>query len=302
MNDLHVVSENDELSTRNGSAVLRVALELQDAAKLSGKFALIGGGKDKLVDLPGIVGVLESRRINGRFRPLVQIFDKAAKFFLGFSVQSPRIFQLEGTNFSHVYCHNQPWIGAIVRRKYVGSRVHLYVHNRVMVGASPISIRRALMQFDSVICVSDFIRLDLMKRAGFKNRTASIVKFTTVFSGVDYDKYDQPLSKNVDEVDIVYVGRIIPEKGTHILAMSIQSISHDLLDAVRVVGGEGFLPRESLSEYELGVVHALRDSSVRFTMTGPVPPNQIPDLINSAKVIVVPSICCLLYTSDAADE
>ncbi|WP_190273486.1 glycosyltransferase family 4 protein [Crystallibacter crystallopoietes] len=299
------MSEHDELSSRNGSAILTVCRELSAAAAQRSIRSWIGGGSDKVNDLPAAVGVLYKARAV-RHERLVRLLDKLAKFTVGRSFSAPRLESEDGLTPSDVFCHNQPWIARTVRSSYPKSRVHLYVHNRILMGAPPATVRRVLRQFDTIICVSNFIASDLQRRAGIdRNPRSDQYRFRTVFNGVDIKKFEQRSEDN-QPVDIVYVGRIIPEKGAHVLSQAVADIAASRKLQVRLVGGHSFLPSGELTDYEKSVLRTLKMPNITLHHTGPVPPSRIPGLINSAKIAVVPSVwdepCALVFLEGMASS
>lgn len=289
MTDLHLVSENDELSLRNGSAILQIATRLQNAAQQCGRVSWIGGGLGRSTGQFETVEVLRKRWFASQ--PFAKNVDRVVKFLFGQSITAPRLIGAVDRSVSDVFCHNQPWLFDAVRQKYPAARVHLYVHNRILTGARPKVIRRILRAFDSVICVSGFIARDLKNRAAYDAGEAHPMNIKVVFNGVDAARFNfEERTVPAQPIDIAYVGRIVEEKGTLILARAIAMLAETRKVSFRLIGGATFLPRDKLSPYECQVLGVLERSNADYEFTGPVSPSRIPDLINSAKVLVVPSI------------
>lgn len=289
MADLHLISENDELSERNGSAILTVTRGLQAAAKAVGRQAWIGGGSGRLVNLADAIEVFEINSPWAKKLPLLSDLDGAAKYLLGRSPLAARLRPSTLPNVENVYCHNQPWISNSVRGTFPQAKVHLYVHNKVLVGAPARVVRKVLRKFDTVISVSDFISQDLQTRAAYSSYHSDRPTFRSVFNGVDASRFggDQ---EDHDPVDVVYVGRVVRDKGTHVLARAMVKVAESQQCSLRIVGGAGFLPTEAVSKYEAQVLELLRTGGVNFETTGPVAPQQVPGLVNTAKIMVVPSV------------
>lgn len=305
MTDLHIISENDELSVRNGSAVLRVAQELQKAALAAGTMSWIGGGAGKLVDLERAVEILEAPNNGGALNPLLKRLSQVSKYALGASLTSPRVKSNTAFAPDNIYCHNQPWIADAVRRAYPGAKIHLYVHNKVLNSAPPSTIRTVIGRFDSVITVSNFIRKDLLLRARLHESRRDAIAIRTVYNGVDCSRFSLKHSEE-KSVDVVFLGRVIPDKGVHVLAEAMSKLSGTLRCSLRIVGGSTFLPDGRITEYEQSVFSVLKASGIDYSHTGPVPPHQVPALINSSRIIVVPSVwddpCPLVFLEGLASE
>lgn len=302
--DWHILSATEELSTRNGSAILTVARNLALAARERGHGAWLMGGHHDNNDLGNIVELLETRPkiINPRIN---RNLDAAAKYFFGRSLETPRIKNSENNQPSHIYCHNQPWLIRSVRQHFPQAKLYLYVHNRILRGARASTIRSIIDSCDAVICVSDFIRQDLGKRAGMSAAEVNATMRVQI-NGVDSSPYlDGAYAEDEPQYDVVYVGRIIPEKGVHVLADALARAAKIRPISALVVGGHSFLPGAE-TKYVQSVQRALHNTGVNVTFTGPVPPDTIPGLINSAKLHVVPSVwdepCALVLLEGLASR
>lgn len=290
MVELHIVSTNEELSKRNGSAVLTVCLGLQGSAALHGTTALIAGGAGKIVDLDGTVELLAAAPHFFTTSRIGQLLDRGLKYFLGRSPAAPSILgRADLVDVSDIYYHNQPWMHGAHTRTAPNARAHLYVHNQIMKGAPARTIRRVLSQFSSIVCVSLFIERDLQARAKIAPGSELAGKFAVVLNGVDTGRFEGPLGRTTPpECDVAYVGRIVPEKGVHVLADALAQIRHRKM-RVTIVGGPSFLPAQVRTDYELAVMKRFAESGVEIHATGPIAPADIPSYMDSAALVVIPS-------------
>jgi glycosyltransferase involved in cell wall biosynthesis len=302
--DWHVVSATEELSSRNGSAILTVVKNLASAAKRRGHGGYIIGAHNPKNDLDNVWELLTPRPWTVNHR-MPRRLDNAAKYLVGRSPNTPVVERIDNHQPTHIYCHNQPWLVRSVREQYPEAKIFLYVHNKIMQGARRSTIRSIIEACNGVLCVSDFIRTELGTRAGMTSE--EIQKTIKVhMNGVDSTPYLKAEgTKGEQPFDVVYVGRIIPEKGVHILAEALARISISRNITVLVVGGHTFLPGAE-SAYERHVKSLLMRDGIAATFTGPVPPTNIPTLINSAKLHVVPSIwdepCALVLLEGLASQ
>jgi glycogen(starch) synthase len=82
---------------------------------------------------------------------------------------------------------------------------------------------------------------------------------------------------------VLCLGRLSPEKGFDVAVRAFASVSRGFPDARLVVGGDG--PERHLLE-DMAAQLGLTD---RVEFVGWVPPDRVPDLLNTASVVVVPS-------------
>ncbi|SKC60740.1 glycosyltransferase family 4 protein [Okibacterium fritillariae] len=296
MSELHLISPNDELSRRNGSAILTVARELSYAAHARGTQSVVGGGRNQLKDLDFAVEAIQPPSANRA----AEIADGVTKLLFGKSLRAAKIDALPDVQY--VFAHNLPWLGGEIAKKFPEARRILYVHNRILTGAPPITIRRVLSAFDVVICVSEYIRTDLLRRAG----RAPACRIVVVYNGVDYEKFSAAEAGKEFASDVAFVGRIIPEKGASEFAKAVAKVSSVRPLTVTFVGGKSFLPSDHESGYEREVRQILENSEAEVNRTGPIPPARIPAIMNAAKVVAVPSVwpepCALVFLEAMASD
>lgn len=278
--DLHLVSPHDELSVRNGSAILSVAKSLQAAAVASGRSSIIGGSVDRIGDLHGST-IAYSQVHRGRVR---RVLDRPLKT-VGRSSTVPRLDPTLLRDAEYIYCHNLPWIGRAIRQIAPKAHVTLYLHNRALSGAPRRVARNVLSNFDDVACVSDYIRNDLVRRF---HPLPAHPEIRTVYNGVDFTRFTGPVPDG-DIYDLTFVGRIVPDKGALQFAQAARQISEQRPLAVALIGGSRFLPAEQ-TEYESAVKSELTAPNIHLTVTGPVPPARVPDIMNQSRIVVVPSV------------
>lgn len=142
----------------------------------------------------------------------------------------------------------------------------------------------AAKRTDRFICVADDMT-DTYVSAGIAPRT----KFTTVYSGFDVEPFLSPrrsreevrteLGFRPDDVVIGKIARLFPLKGHEFLLKSAQRIVADHSDARFLLVGDGILRAEI--EQSLAAM-GIDD---RFTFTGLVEPEQIPELIHAMDIV-----------------
>lgn len=278
----HILPRGDRIIEANGSAVLRVCRELIKASHSCGNQAELIADRNLKHDGYGCEGKIEYRKFRdsklGSILGVILIFLRLRGYRDGFKLKLTSPGKLP----SRVYVHNRPWVGRELRRTLPDSQLILYLHNVTMAGTPSYVIRSMLAQYDSVVCVSDYLRSELIKRSNASETDQQ--RIFTVRNSVDAALYD--LEPNVIR-DILYVGRVIPQKGLHVL---LQALAADELSETKllVVGGSSFLSHTA-SEYELACRTYADRHGLQVEFVGPMPPASIPSVMASCRIVAIPS-------------
>jgi glycosyltransferase involved in cell wall biosynthesis len=184
---------------------------------------------------------------------------------------------------AYLVAHNAP---ALVPYVDVGRHVPLlYAHNQVLGRYSARDAARVLAPAAAIVCVSDFLATQIRERL-----PASLhEKVRTVRNGVDTAMFGVPREPRQDHLRVVFVGRVIPAKGVHVLLDAVREIGRRDVE-VTIIGRPGFDGSAPLDAYErrLRRTAASLPGPVRFASF--VPRTELPLLLASADVSVVPSI------------
>jgi len=107
-------------------------------------------------------------------------------------------------------------------------------------------------------------------------------KTSTVYYGLEMPKINRT-SLSFNRPHILCIGRVVEEKGFDLALEAFSLIKHSYPELKMTVAGAGsflsFLKKQSL---KLGI-----DNKVDFT--GEIPPSSVPEMINKASLVVVPS-------------
>lgn len=193
-----------------------------------------------------------------------------------------------------VEVHNRP--SYIERLKKVAPHIPvlLYLHNdpQSMRGFKTAAERlRVLQHVAAVVCVSDYIRgrlLDGLAAQALDQGLAS--KVHVVLNGVDTAMIapcsDQPRCK-----EILFVGRLIPEKGSLLFAQAAVLARAQLPDwRFVMIGAWGFTNNESPREYERQVIAEMQKLGDQGEMTGYLPRREALNRLSRASMSVIPSL------------
>lgn len=158
----------------------------------------------------------------------------------------------------------------------------LYAHNDLFRSYSDAEAARVVAACDRVICVSEYLRGTMAARvpAALRGRLGVVV------NGVDVDLFTpEPLSHARGTLRVMFVGRVIPDKGVDVLVDAVARLDRDDMEVV-VVGSQGFDRFAQLSDYERGL-RARAGARVRFEPF--VDRETLPQLLREQDVLVVPS-------------
>ena len=195
--------------------------------------------------------------------------------------QYVRFMRAETPAFVEVY--NRPVVAATIGRRFGDIPVMLHLGNdpRSMDGSrTPAERARLLERCSAVVCVSDFIRRCFLD--GLVRRRAESVY--VLHTGVR-----RPPELPPKENHIVYVGRVVPEKGVLELVQALARVlpAHPEWKA-EIIGARWFGGGEKPTTYEKTVGQAA-SACHRITLSGFRPHEEVLASLARASIAVVPS-------------
>ena len=130
----------------------------------------------------------------------------------------------------------------VVRARLPKSRIVLHMHCQWLEQLDAVLIERRLNVTDLVLGVSDFIA------AGVRRRFPSLAqRCSHIYNGADIALFAKPSGVQRTPKQLLFVGRIAPEKGVHILLDAFRIVLAQHPDAhLELIGPERVLPREVL--------------------------------------------------------
>lgn len=272
----HVVPPGDPLTAANGSAVLTVARSLSVAARKLGLNSELVGGTGVPVDLD------HARRLVVRpnDRSLATL---GMRLLVGHGPGDRGAVEVaEGPPPDVMLLHNLPWLGKAARSAYPNALSVLYVHNRILNRVPRYRAAQVLKDFDGVICVSGYVA-DTVRR--ISNR--SVIR--TVLNGAP-PPFTAP--EGGATWDVGFVGRVVPEKGLHLILEGLAHAHSASRSPIRVAiaGSRWFTGPETLGPYENYVRQIARDSPLSVDFLGRVHPSDVSGFLSSCRVVAVPSV------------
>jgi spore coat protein SA len=215
-------------------------------------------------------------------------------------------------HFDVVYLHNEPNI-LLFLRKRKGQKIVLHMHNdHLSMRLFRPFYRHALAKADRVICVSDYIR-----RQAVSHYPEYADKFCVVFNATDpqvFKPYGEEAAqqlKGVIQIDsdkqyLLYVGRLTPVKGVHVLIEAFREIHQKMPNARLIITGSSFFGGAAKTAYEQQLVNLAEPVNDAIIFTGYLPHEKLKYLYSIVNMIVLPSVwqdpCPLVVLEAMASE
>lgn len=284
---VHAITPGDHFSPRTGSAIPTVVHGIAGAA------AAQGSQRHRvLLDETTFQPRYDTADlIEYRSAPLPGLATRASDVLaarLGLPRRGAvRAFQpladaLEGGEPSFVLAHNAPALPRLLRGQ--PHTVLLYAHNDIL---RTVGHREALRSLDStaaIVCVSKALAEITARRLP----PSLVDRVHVVENGVDTVTFQPDARPRGPRVRIMFLGRMIPDKGADLLVKAAARLDRDDLEFV-VVGSAGFDRDAPLTSYEQSLRHAAAGSRSPVVFERFVQRAAVPSLLQTADVFVVPS-------------
>ena len=186
---------------------------------------------------------------------------------------------------SIVLAHNAPILPWLLRDS--AHRVVLYAHNDLLRTYTAAEADRMLRTAAAIVCVSE----SLAERTRARLPRSLAGRVHAVGNPVDVERFtpaDPPRPPTAAPLRVLFVGRMIPEKGPDVLLRAASAFRADEVE-VDLVGSEGFDAHSPLSAYERDLRALAARGSPRVTFTPFVDRAALPALLRTADVLVVSS-------------
>lgn len=193
-----------------------------------------------------------------------------------------------------VEVHNRPSYIERLKKAVPHTPLLLYLHNdpQTMRGfRTPVDRMRVLQQVAGVVCVSDYIRGQLLDGLAVQGSDLELAgKVHVVLNGVDTAAII-PRSDHLCRKEIVFLGRLIPEKGSLLFAQAAVLARAQLPDwRFIIIGARCFTNDLSLKNYEKRVVAEMQQLGDQGEMTGYLPRQEALDRLAGASMSVISSL------------
>jgi len=296
---LHAITPGDHFSPRTGSAIPTVVEGLAAAARREGAsfrhFVVLDRSTMQpryssaaVIEYTGASGPSKRERVVDLARGRIGLSRSAvARFY------APVAEAIRTREPAFVLAHNAPVLPWLLRR--TEHRIVLYAHNDLLRTYSRRESARMLDGVAAIVCVGE--SLAERTRADLPGRLAERVR--VVLNGVDCERFapaqnggGATFATDDARLRIVFVGRMIAEKGPDVLIRAAQRLGRRDLEFL-LVGSQGFARDAPLSRYEQELrrladeATAASGADIRFEPF--VERMKLPDLLRGADLLVVPS-------------
>jgi len=212
----------------------------------------------------------------------------------------------------------------VMRRAVPRAHIVFHTHDELLTRIDRAMMERRLAMANAVVTCSDYVTERWRARfPGFAHQ------IHTVGNGVDLERFqpdDTPrVGKPGENTDVLYVGRVSPEKGVHILVRAFEIVAAAVPEArLSVIGSAGLLPFNQISlleddphvaalrpfygrglvsrvqrqvfEARDGYLNSIRASVsaatlARIAFHGPLEYMDLPALYRRASLLAAPSLC-----------
>ena len=191
----------------------------------------------------------------------------------------------ENKKFQIIEIHNRPYL---VNSIYVNlknkNRFSLFLHNDPleMKGSKTIEDRKNLLsKLDKIYCVSDFI-----KKRFLTGIIDNLNKVVVLHNGVIRKQKSIPEKQK----QIIYVGRIVKQKGVDLFVDAIKEIYEDFTDWNFKIIGSPKLGIDKFDEFSIKIKKDFESLGKRAKMTGFINSKKLNKIMSDASVIVIPSV------------
>jgi glycosyltransferase involved in cell wall biosynthesis len=225
-------------------------------------------------------------------------------YYKFYALRAAWAFRNYGCDIVHI--HNFSQFAPVVKRISPRARIVLHMHCDWLVQLDYDLINRRLAEVDAIVGTSEYVTRQVRRR--FPQHAH---RCNTVFNGVDTQAFhpadgdSQPQREN-----LVYVGRLSPEKGVHVLLDSFKEVVRRRPGvALELIGGSGSVPpdfivnisedpivrnlgrfylNESYTNYLQWQVRTQLSNRVVFTAH--LPHDQVTKHLQAATLLVAPSL------------
>ncbi len=182
--------------------------------------------------------------------------------------------------------HNRPYLIKSIKKKLKGNHIlSLFFHNNPieMKGSMTIQDRKELLSnVDKIYCVSEFIKKKFLQGICDKEK-----KVVVLYNGVLRKLKSFPSKKK----EVIFVGRIVKEKGVDLLVNAISHLSQIYSHWHFKIIGSPKLGINKFDDFFSKQIQAkIRSLNNNVSLLGYVSPEELELIMSRASIIVIPSV------------
>lgn len=137
--------------------------------------------------------------------------------------------------------------------------------------------KRVLPKINLIIAMSKYIRGGIINRFPEAKKKCKVV-----YAGLDTDIFQKKVGDNKERI-ITYSGRVVPEKGVHLLSTAFKNLQREFKDIKLYILGGGIGPNIQADYFENFDYEGI-------TMLGLLPRNQVAKILRQSSIFVYPVI------------
>ena len=180
--------------------------------------------------------------------------------------------------------HNRPYLVDVVSKQNKFPII-LFFHNdpKKMKGSKSVNERKKLLnKCNYIFCVSNYI-----KKLFLEGITKDANKVQTLYNGVEYKTQKFPIKKK----EILFVGRLVPEKGAHLFVKAMKSISFSYPNwDFGLIGSIKLGELKNDNSYAQKIISEFTSIGSQAKFYGFKDQNFVQKKMKTAAIIVIPSI------------
>ena len=181
--------------------------------------------------------------------------------------------------------HNRPYIFNFLKRKISGCPITLHFHNdpQTMKGSKTVKEREYIAETAAAVYfVSNFIKKKFTE--GLKNKYKNLY---VIYNGVERKHKKLPNKKK----EVLFVGRLVPEKGVHIYCDTIKDIACDYNDwKFFLIGTSKAGQKSPKTIYEKKIIKEFINIGKNTQYLGFMSNERVQKKISQSSILIMPSI------------
>lgn len=201
------------------------------------------------------------------------------------------VAHIKQAKYDVIHIHNRPQYTHYLRKGCPDAAIILHLQNDHLLNYSPKDRETIITICDRVLFCSKFI-LDNALR-GLPNHYHD--RCSVIYNGVDCTRFNPEAPRPSNMVlpatpYVLFVGRLIPDKGAHVLLKEIATVFEKIPNLHLLVVGGAYVGGSSETSY-IGRLKALAAPfQNRVSFTGPVSHKDLPGVFAHAEAFVCPSL------------
>jgi glycosyltransferase involved in cell wall biosynthesis len=200
---------------------------------------------------------------------------------------------LKKNDYDYIVVENRPQF-VIPISKVTNSKIILHLHNDTL-NESTNNSKSIIDKCYQIFTVSNFIKSRVLSVKGINKdkvitfmNSVDIEKFSYDMTAQEKKKFKERFSISDDELVILYIGNLKPEKGIYELMKAFTEIEKDNISLL-VVGGSWYSENAD-NPFTQKLKTLSGQSKNKITLSGYVNHSEIPQFHSIADIIVVPSV------------